>query len=311
MDELFNQAYFICDPDDQGEKVRACCVFHGVEVNEDFVVGPIKLRPLAEHDRFPENIRLDYQYSVLELKYIDRKGMSSIYVEPTWIQEAAFRSIQLLVNNWSGISLVYHFNQNNEQVGVSGSVHFQTADTDPPQQRGILEATDDNKRMFKLIFVAVQGNLKHPIFRFSRGCTELKAESILDFVIALEATLGHGFETEIAHRLAARGAFLLGRDPSKREAYYQIFKTLYNIRSRIAHGAIPTGKVSEKFIEAVEELGYWRGDWSRQFDENKVRQLADVARQVTREVLIAFVKAPALLNKDNLLKIELGLWSPT
>jgi hypothetical protein len=309
MDELLDGEYFICDLHDQGEKMKARCVFHGVQVDEKFIVGPITLRPLAPDDHFPKNIRLDFQHSVLELNYIGRKGVSSIHVEPMWIQEAAFKSIQLLVNNWSGISLIYHFNEDNEEAGVCGSARFQTADTDPPQQRGVLQVTDDNKGLFRRIFGASTGDLKHAIDRFSRACTEVKTESVLDFIIALEGTLGYGLENEIAHRLAARGAFLLG-DPSKREAYYQIFKGLNNIRSRIAHGATATGKVSGKFIEAIKRLGYWRGDWSRQFDESRVRHIADVARQITREVLIAFVRAPELLDKDNLLKIELGLWSP-
>jgi hypothetical protein len=58
--------------------------------------------------------------------------------------------------------------------------------------------------------------------RSSRACTEIKDESILDFVITLEATLGYGLESEIAHRLSSGGAFLLGADPSKREPYYSV-----------------------------------------------------------------------------------------
>jgi len=57
----------------------------------------------------------------------------------------------------------------------------------------------------------------------------------------------------------------------------------------------------------MQTLGYWTGNWSREFDASKVRYIAGVARQITREVLIAFVKTPELLNEDNLLKIELGI----
>ncbi len=134
-----------------------------------------------------------------------------------------------------------------------------------------------------------------------------KSESILDFVIALEATLGYRLKSEISHRLASRGAYLLGTDPATRERYYCIFKALYHIRSRIAHGDIATAKVPEFFVEAITTLDYWKGDWSKETDLFKVRHIADVARQVTRQILIEFIKKPSLLNEDSLLKLELGL----
>jgi hypothetical protein len=306
FEKLFDQPYLICDEQDQGQKIKALCVLTGVQVREDFVVGPIKIRLIdAGKDKFPEGTRFDFQYSVLELNYIDRETALSMYTEPMSVQEAAFKAIQLLVNSWSGISLIYHFDENNKQVGgASGSTRFQTADT---EAAGILEATDENKELFKRIFRASLGELKHAINRFSRACTEIKDESILDFVIALEATLGYKLSIEIAHRLSSRGALLLGADPSKRERYYSIFKTLYKIRSRIVHGDTSTAKVPESFVEGITTLGYLRGDWSRQVNIFKVRHIADVARQVTRQVLIEFVKRPELLNEENLLKLELGI----
>jgi Apea-like HEPN len=307
-DNLFDQPYLICDPHDHGDKIKAICVFIGVEVTEEFIVGPIKVRPLADEDNFPSGTRFDYQHSVLELNYIDRTIGRSMYVEPTWVQVAAFKAIQLLVDSWSGISRIYHFNQDNEQVGVSGSNRYETADT---QAAGILEVTDENKRLFKKIFYAAQGALQHAINRYSTACAELKQESILDFVISLEATLGYKLDTEIAHRLSCRGALLLAPDPSQREQYYRVLKILYTLRSRIAHGSTATGKVSEAFVAAITTLGYWKGNWSNQPEEFKIRYIADVARQVTRQVLLAFVKKPELLSEDELLELELGILKST
>jgi hypothetical protein len=76
-------------------------------------------------------------------------------------------------------------------------------------------------------------------------------------------------DTEIAHRLASRGAFLLSPDPSERERYYAIFKTLYNTRSRMAHGSTATAKVPKSFVEAISSLGYWTGDWANEVDMMK------------------------------------------
>jgi hypothetical protein len=234
FDKLFDQPYLICDEQDQGQKLQALCVFNGVQVQEDFAIGPIKIRPIdEENDKFPEATRFHFQSSVLELNYIDRKTALSMYMEPMWIQEAAFKAVQLLVNNWSGISLIYHFDESNQQVGgASGSTRFQTADTEIPRSGGILEVTDKNKELFKRILRTSLRDLRHAINRFSRACTEIKDESILDFVIALEATLGYKLNSEIAHRLSSRGAFLLAADPSNRERYYSIFKALYRILPR-------------------------------------------------------------------------------
>jgi len=308
FDEFFDQPYFICEDGDQGAKIKAICVLLGVQVDEAFVVGPINIRPRDEEkDSFPEHTRFDFQSSVLELNYVDREAAHSMYAEPMRIQEAAFKAAQLLVNNWSGISLIYHFDGGNELVGTSGYYRYATADTEPPRERGILSVTDENKELFRKIFRASFGDLAHAIDRFSRACTEIRNESILDFVIALESTLGYRLDTEIAHRLASRGAFLLTLDPSERDRYYAIFKTLYNARSSIAHGGTVTAKIPKPFVEAITSLGYWAGDWTKQPDFMKVRHIADIARQVSRQVLIEFIKRPGLLNQGVLLKLELGI----
>jgi Apea-like HEPN len=299
LDKLLEQPYLICDERDQGNKRKALCAFIGVWVNEAFVVGPIKLRPVADEDTFLEGTRFPtVSYSVLELNYIDRGAASSIYVEPMWVQKAAFRAIQLLVDSWSGISLIYHFDADNNQLGVSGSHRLQPADSERP---GILEVTRDNKDLFKRIFKAAFGQFRHPIDRFSRACNEIKEESILDFVIALEATLGFKLDSEIAHRLSCRGALLLAADPGERERYYSIFKTLYRVRSSMVHGDNAPAKVSQSGLEAITTLGYWCRE------VNTLRFVANVARQITRKVLIEFIKKPELLNQDNLLKLELGV----
>lgn len=306
---LFNHPYLICDEKDQGLKTKGICIFNGVQIDEPFTIGPITLRPFnKDTDHFPEGIRRDLQYSVLELSYIDRASAMSMYVEPMWVQETAFKAIQLMVNSWAGISLIYHFRETGEQVGgASGSTRFETADTESVHAGAVLTVTEENKELFKIAFWACFGDMKHAISRYSRACSEIKDESILDFVISLEATLGFKLNSEIAHRLASRGAFLLGIDPNVREKYYCIFKTIYNIRSRIAHGDVATAKVPRAFVDAITTLGYWSGDWSKEIDLFRVRYIADVARQITRQVLLRFIEKPELLNEETLLKLELGL----
>jgi len=92
-----------------------------------------------------------------------------MYLEPMLVQEAAFKAIQLIVNNLSGISLIYHFDESNKEVGTSGSTRFQTPDTEWSHERGIFEVTYENKELFKAIFYASFGHLEHAINRFSTG----------------------------------------------------------------------------------------------------------------------------------------------
>ena len=176
---LFDHPVLICDQKDQGAKIRAICIFNGVQVDKEFVVGPITLRPFnAETDKFPEGIRRELQHSVLELNYVDRKGSLSMYAEPMWVQENAFKAIQIMLNNWTGISLIYHLNEANEQIGgASGSTRYETADTESPNRGGILVGSDENKELFKTIFWACLGELKHPINRYGRACAEIKAKA--------------------------------------------------------------------------------------------------------------------------------------
>jgi hypothetical protein len=309
LEETFNQELLICDSDDQGKHIKAVCVFTGIEVEEPFCIGPIKLRPINDViDKFPKDIRRDRQYSVLELNYIDREKAISMYAEPLIVQEVAFKILQLMVDNWSGISLIYHFDEDGNQISApSGSTRFETADTEFPTPKGILEATEQNKSLFKKVLSAYCGGLQHAINRYSHACTEIKEESILDFVISLEGTLGYGLDTEISHRISVRGALVLGSDQTERKLYYYIFKSLYKIRSSIAHGnSVNIDKLSS-FVRSITALKYYEEDWDKEEDIFKIRIIADIARQITRRVILKFVNDPKLLNEEALLKMELGM----
>lgn len=64
-------------------------------------------------------------------------------------------------------------------------------------------------------------------------------ERVMDLGIALEATLFGGDETytgEIAFRFTVRGTILRGGSPEVRQETASLLKTLYRIRSRVAHG---------------------------------------------------------------------------
>lgn len=67
----------------------------------------------------------------------------------------------------------------------------------------------------------------------------------LDLGIAAEIVLMHDqspANTEIAHKIGGRAAWLLGRDPSEREAIFKEMKLLYQARSQAAHSGMLSSK---------------------------------------------------------------------
>jgi hypothetical protein len=76
------------------------------------------------------------------------------------------------------------------------------------------------------------------LHRFGLGASrQSKLDAVLDFVIALEATLLEKSSDEIGFRFRVHGALLLGDTLSKRELLHDQFKELYNQRSALVHGS--------------------------------------------------------------------------
>lgn len=196
-----------------GPKRKAIFLLTGINTSEEkFILGPIKIRPFnPKIDVVLEKERPDDpQRSVLELNYIDYKDSLGMYCEPMSVITKSFKTIQLLVNNWIGMSVVVYFDSKGKIIGSSGSARFETADTQLTNPEAIIGK--DNK-INQEDFIMVYNNQSNPfeqlytpleraLNRFSRACAEIKSESILDFVIALEETLGFGLNIEIAHRIA-------------------------------------------------------------------------------------------------------------
>jgi len=63
------------------------------------------------------------------------------------------------------------------------------------------------------------------------------AEAVIDYVIALEALLVPGAQSEVSYRFCVHGARYLGGEKGDRQTIFANLKTLYGIRSRLAHGA--------------------------------------------------------------------------
>jgi len=73
--------------------------------------------------------------------------------------------------------------------------------------------------------------------RFSLGCSRTESfDSILDFVIALEALLLPSRSTDLSYRFRIHGAYFIADTPAERRVVFDTLNSLYELRSRIVHG---------------------------------------------------------------------------
>lgn len=302
--------YLILDPD--GPKRKAASLLTGIEVIGDSIIfGPIKLRSVdpGVDSVFNSFRKDDPQRSVLELNYIDRGKVLSMYAEPSEVILRSFRAIQLLVDNWIGMSTTYHFDANGKSIGKLEYMHFETADTQELRTEGKLNSknTISKKNFIETYEAQNDGSLSHAIKRFSRACTEIKEESILDFVIVLEGILGYGLRVEIGHRLSCRGALLLAQKHDQRMHYYKVLKYLYDIRCSIAHGneVEAAFKLKQDVKESIVALGYQLEGWEKTYYRSYI--IADIARKITRAAVLKFIADPSMLNSNLLTRLELGI----
>lgn len=82
------------------------------------------------------------------------------------------------------------------------------------------------------------------------------ADSLVDAVIALENLFGHGGTTEVVFRVTAAAAHLLERDAAKRAEFRRELGKVYDIRSKVIHGAEITAKdkLADRKERAIETV---------------------------------------------------------
>lgn len=133
--------------------------------------------------------------------------------------------------------------------------------------------------------------------RFRSSCERFEPfdpERLLDIAFSFEAMfLNDGDNKELNYRLSSRVARFLGNTVDKRLEIFDVVKTLYNFRSKIAHG------------ETLDKM--------RKADAEKVKQVLEQAPRILTEALRAMVlgQGPTDVNScENLSRwwkrIELG-----
>jgi len=220
--------------------------------------------------------------------------------------ELVFIAIQLVVDAWIGSSIAHHFDATGKEVGVSGGPRTMTADSWHPGGDPTVPTTAALVEALKLAVGAQVPPLSNAIDRFSKGCTNLTNDAIVDFAIALDALLGFGISNEITHRVASRGALLLAPPNEMRQHRYAAIKYLYSCRSKIVHEAATSVRnPSGAEMKALEALGMtWEKNDRADFNRYHV---ADLARRTARDVLWKFIDGSARLDADWLTRLELGV----
>lgn len=286
---------------------RAIALLTGFEVEGPAIsIGPIKIR--RADDPLDQVLRR-YQASlvkgsVLELRYLERQGRASTYAEPAMLLERSFIAVQVAVDSWVGMSQVHHFSEEGDVVDVTGSKRHEVADSWHPTDQPTISADATFRKKFLLAIQGQSRDLGPSLRRFSRACSEVMEESIIDFVVVLDALLGRGIHDEITHRVAARGALLLAPKIEDRPHYYRALKYIYGVRSALVHGRteeLPRIRPIER--ESLAALGVSL-EGEAIFDRYHI---ADFARQIARRTLLAFLGGPARLDTDWLVNLELGL----
>lgn len=286
---------------------RAVALLSGLQVSGPAItIGPISIRDALDPiDKPLEKYQLtSVKVAVLEVKYLEHEPDVSIRTLPELLLERSFVAIQVAVDSWVGMSQFHHFTETGSEVAVGGSRRYGLADSWHPTDEPSLAEDHNFPDRFLRAYQAQSGELGLALRRFSRACCELMEESIVDFVIVLDALLGYRLQEEISHRVAARGAILLAPDPGERSSCYHVLRYLYQARSRLVHGereALP--EPDSKMEKALVAFGVRLDDGPGTFRY----YVADLARKLTRQTLLGFLEGRATLDRDWLLQLELGL----
>ena len=119
-------------------------------------------------------------------------------------------------------------------------------------------------------------------------------EKVVDLATALEAALSGTDKTDVTLRICSRAANILSTDADRAPTIFADVKALYDLRSRLVHGAIITQRELEKWLAAVSSVS----SPEDRSPNMRVEQLVDRLRDLVRRSILMRL----LLNSD-------GRWS--
>lgn len=109
---------------------------------------------------------------------------------------------------------------------------------------------DDLGRAARLAEAIPEGAIWNPgsreelvLHRFKLGVTEKSpVDSLVDYVVALESFLLGEKEGEYRFKFGLFGSWYLGDSAQERERIAKDLREVYDVRSQIVHGAVPSGE---------------------------------------------------------------------
>lgn len=227
----------------------------GLRVIARLAVGPVRLRPLTseeiagrinpilEHDDLDQSllavhVRLAAERAMLEVTETVPKRERR---EPTSLLQRIVLALQIQGSwLWTGSQVI---GRETPIGAVVSTAHMPLAGYgtiwSEATEEGLRLAVDLARQIPSDVFR--DSSSKHSVAfkRFALGCADpTPSEAVIDFVIALEAVLlPRSNAGELGFRFALNGAYATGAKDGERPQVFEQLREVYNIRSKLVHGA--------------------------------------------------------------------------
>ena len=221
--------------------------------NGDHLPRSLRLDPHEHwHEQFTGRAMLSLEYETVPALYDPEvvRGNPPVPSEPasplnpelaTVSFESFCRAISLETNNQ--VDWFIHWNDYGDVEAFFLNPGFSSQRKDASNS-SIVSVSEEHVRRCLHTLALLQGNraLDLPIARWRKSkCSPPTSEQLIELRIALESVLLSDDKgtSEKRHRLATRGAWLLGETFDQRETYFNTLRHVYDYASSVIHGGTP------------------------------------------------------------------------
>ena len=272
----------------RGVRVFACVLLKGLRIegklrpvagihldtlsnNGDHLPRSLRLDPYEHwHEQFPGRAMLSLEYETVPALYDPEvvRGNPPVPSEPasplnpelaTVSFESFCRAISLETNNQ--VDWFIHWRDYGDVEAFFLNPGFSSQRKDAIDSSIVSVSEEQVRRcLHTLALLQERRVLDLPITRWRRSkCSPLTNEQLIELRIALESVLlsDDRGTSEKRHRLATRGAWLLGETFDQREIYFRTLTYVYDYASSVIHGGTPKvkkGRNLERDIASAQGL---------------------------------------------------------
>jgi hypothetical protein len=167
-------------------------------------------------------------------------------------------ALQLLGYSISGRGTVLSWTEPGPRAGDPPDVVLIPKQPEHEDREITADVLIESGRLAELIpvtFDTPQKREEVALHQFSVGAAHYaEADAVLAFMISLEALLVPGLQGENAYRFRLNGAKFLADRRGDRKEIYGTLKKLYEVRSKLVHGAVPNEEELKKARREAREL---------------------------------------------------------